>query len=65
MPKKPLNFEKFIDFEPDWDAWTELQMDGDNNTGTKAELVQFFLQNWLIPFKIHPFQNVFQFRGLN
>ena len=26
------------------DAWTDSQMDGDNNTATKAELVQFLLR---------------------
>ena len=33
-----------FDFETDRDAWTDSQMDGDNNTCTKAELVQFFLR---------------------
>ena len=26
--------------------WTESEMDGDNKTATKAELVQFFLRLW-------------------
>ena len=29
--------------EFDFDHWTDSQMDGDNSTGTKAEIVKFFL----------------------
>ena len=27
-------------------AWTDSEMDGDNNTGTKAELAQFIIRFW-------------------
>ena len=37
--------EIHFDFETERDAWTDSQMDGDNNTCTKAELVQFFLRS--------------------
>ena len=27
-------------------AWTDSEMDGDNNTGTEAELAQFIIRFW-------------------
>ena len=27
-------------------AWTDSEMDGDNNTGTKAEIAQFCIRFW-------------------
>ena len=41
-----MKFKEEIDFDFGMyeDAWTDSQMDGDNSTGTKAELVQFLLR---------------------
>jgi Ca2+-binding EF-hand superfamily protein len=33
--------------EFDFDHWTDSQMDGDNSTGTKAEIVKFFMMIYL------------------
>ena len=44
--QETVKFQEEIDFdfEREWDAWTVSQRDGDNNTATKDELVQFFLK---------------------
>ena len=38
-----VKFKEGFYIEKDWSQWTDSQMDGDSNTGTKAELVQFVL----------------------
>ena len=32
-------FQEEYGFDLEWDSWTDSQIDGDNNTATKAELV--------------------------
>ena len=48
--QETVKFKKEIDFEDPWtdSQWTDSQMDGDNNTGTKAEVVQFVLRYILL-----------------
>ena len=46
--QETVEFQEELGFdfgiERDWDVWTSSQKDGDNNTATKAELVQLFLK---------------------